>query len=179
MLSVVQLRIVFKQFMKQPSRGLSCAKCIRDFRSYIIYQTRSIYETIKGLFMWNASVSISHGAIVETTRASNFKIYEHLALDSLFILSQNDVTSYSRSTVNRINVLDLGHVQVEILADNVQPISNRLTVFGKGDSCAPPLAAQPSIWPGYHDKRCKLSRSQLVISFRRHMIKSLVLLGLE
>ena len=52
--------------------------------------------------------------ISETTRASNFKMYHHLADDSFCILTRNDKTSYFRSAANRIIVFIWGHVRVAI-----------------------------------------------------------------
>ena len=39
--------------------------------------------------------------ILETTRARNFKIYQHIALENLYISTGNDVISYLRSAANR------------------------------------------------------------------------------
>ena len=61
-------------------------------------------EMVKGFFF----------NISETTRTSNFKIYRKVALDSLYILTGNDVISYFRSAANRINVVILGYVRVAI-----------------------------------------------------------------
>ena len=42
--------------------------------------------------------------ISETIRASLFKIYQKVALDSLYISTGNDVINYFRSEANRTNV---------------------------------------------------------------------------
>jgi len=42
--------------------------------------------------------------ISEIIRDSDFKIYHHLTLDSLYISTGNDITSYFRSAANRTNV---------------------------------------------------------------------------
>ena len=52
--------------------------------------------------------------ILETIRASYFKIYHKVALDSPDILTGNDITRCFRSAENRINVLILGKVRVAI-----------------------------------------------------------------
>ena len=80
-------------------------------------------------FKWNAN-AFSLNAIVdvrrrrheifwnvsETTKASNFKIQQSIALDILYILTRNDVTSCFLSAENRLNVFILGHVRVTISA---------------------------------------------------------------
>ena len=50
----------------------------------------------------------------ETTRASHFKIYHKVALDSLYISTGNYVTIYFRSAANCISGFILGHVRVAI-----------------------------------------------------------------
>ena len=50
----------------------------------------------------------------ETANASIFKIWYDIALDSTYISTGNDVTSYFRSAENGINVFILGHVRVAI-----------------------------------------------------------------
>ena len=52
--------------------------------------------------------------ISETTRASIFKIYHNVALDSPNILTGNDVIIYFQPAANSINVFILGHVWVAI-----------------------------------------------------------------
>ena len=52
--------------------------------------------------------------IMETARASNFKIYHNIALDSLYVWNENDVIIYCRSAANRINVFICGYVRVAI-----------------------------------------------------------------
>ena len=52
--------------------------------------------------------------ISEITRASDFKIYYHVTLDSLYILTGSYTIMYFWSAANRINVLILGHVRVAI-----------------------------------------------------------------
>ena len=44
----------------------------------------------------------------------NFKIYQRVALERLYISIRNDVTSYFRSAADRINMFTLGHVWVAI-----------------------------------------------------------------
>ena len=51
---------------------------------------------------------------LQTTWANKLKIYWPVAPAKLHILTRNDVTSHFRSATNRINMLILGHVQVEI-----------------------------------------------------------------
>ena len=81
------------------------------------------------IFMGNASVCVSHRAIVvctlsrrlcrnkvifliisETAWASNFKIFQHLALYSLCISTVNFVTDCLGSAANRVSMSILGHV---------------------------------------------------------------------
>jgi hypothetical protein len=52
--------------------------------------------------------------ISETFRASNFKNYHNVALDSFYISTGNDVTSYFRSAANQTNVQMLGDILVAI-----------------------------------------------------------------
>ena len=52
--------------------------------------------------------------ISETTRASNFKFYPNVALDSLYISTGNDIIIYFQSASNHISVFILGHVRVAI-----------------------------------------------------------------
>jgi len=52
--------------------------------------------------------------ISETIRASDFKIYHNVALDSLYISTGNDVTSYFRSAANQTNVQMFGDILVAI-----------------------------------------------------------------
>ena len=52
--------------------------------------------------------------VSETIRASDFKISHSVGLDSLYIWTGNDVTSYFRSAANRIDVLILGHVWIVV-----------------------------------------------------------------
>ena len=62
----------------------------------------------------------------ETIRASDFKIYNKVALGSLYISNGNGVINYFRSEANGTNVQILGHVWVMIM---VQPILKGFTVF--------------------------------------------------
>ena len=52
--------------------------------------------------------------ILETTHASYFKFYHHVALDGLCISTENDVTVYFWLAANRINEVILDHVRVVI-----------------------------------------------------------------
>ena len=52
--------------------------------------------------------------ISKTMRDNDLKIYDRIALKSVYILTGNDVINYFRSEANRINVYILGQVQVAI-----------------------------------------------------------------
>ena len=51
---------------------------------------------------------------LEATKASSFKVFKGIALNSLYISSGYDVTSYFRSAANCINVFLSGRVRVAI-----------------------------------------------------------------
>ena len=50
----------------------------------------------------------------ETTKASNFKIQQGIALGSTCIFTENDITGYFRSAPNRTSVFILDHVRVAV-----------------------------------------------------------------
>ena len=52
--------------------------------------------------------------ISQITKASTFKIYHNVALDSLYISTENYVTSDFQSAANPMDVFILGHVRVAI-----------------------------------------------------------------
>ena len=65
--------------------------------------------------------------ISKSIRGNNFKIYQTVALDSLYISTRNDVIVYFRSVANRINVFIFGHD----CSITVQSNSKRFTVLEK------------------------------------------------
>ena len=73
--------------------------------------------------------------ISETTRASNFKMYRNVSLDSLYISTGNDVTIYFRQAANHTNVSVLGHVRVAIL-DNDSTDFEKVYCFENNGSSA-------------------------------------------
>ena len=68
--------------------------------------------------------------ISETNKASNFKKVNSVALDTLYIFTGNDVTSYFRSAVNRRNAFIWGSRSGRDFSMTVQPIQKKFTVFG-------------------------------------------------
>ena len=67
--------------------------------------------------------------ISETTRGSNFKIHYNVALDSLYILTGNDVIAYFWWAANCIKVFILGACLGRDFPITVQSISERFTVL--------------------------------------------------
>ena len=70
--------------------------------------------------------------ISETTEASKQKNLHSIPLGSLYIFAGNDVASYFRSAVNRINVFILGSSWGRDLSVTVQPIPKKFTVLETG-----------------------------------------------
>ena len=67
--------------------------------------------------------------ISEITRGSNFKIYNNVAHDSLYLSTGTDVTIYFRSAASRTNLSILDHVRGHDFSITIQPISKRFTVL--------------------------------------------------
>ena len=78
-----------------------------------------------GIMKWNAN-EYSFNAIVDVRRrrheiiylnisqitwARNVKIYHHLAMDSLYMPTGSDITSYFQSAANRTKMSVFGHVR--------------------------------------------------------------------
>ena len=69
--------------------------------------------------------------ILETTRACRFQIYHNVAFDSLYIPTENDITTYFRSAANRIHVLIWGSYLGCDCLITVRSISKRFTEFDR------------------------------------------------
>ena len=87
-----------------------------------------------------AVMKLLFGNISKSTSASNFKIYDELSIDSLYISTGNGVITYFRSASNRINVTSFWVILGRDFSMSVQSIAERLVYsFGKGDWRASPL----------------------------------------
>ena len=67
----------------------------------------NIFKRNAKAFSFNAIVDVRRRRcheILETIRASDFKIYDRIAFDSLYISTGNDVIYYFQSEANRTNV---------------------------------------------------------------------------
>ena len=69
------------------------------------------------------------GNISETTRAGNFKIYQHAALNTLNLSTGNDVAIYFQSAANCINLFILGSRSGRNFSITVSSISKRFTAL--------------------------------------------------